>query len=98
MWKIIFLSISSILWVPIAVFIIVIFLLCCIAFITIVFIIFWTFLAFLLKPFIHLHMGFANARTELFKEMGNELNSLSWWRLLRLLGKRYWKRINETIN
>lgn len=98
MLKVVFLILTSVLWVPIVVFLIVVSLLFCICISTIVFIIFWTFLAFLLKPFLRIHMGVSETRKELFKEMGNELNSLSWWRFVRLVSKRYWKRLNEKIN
>jgi hypothetical protein len=98
MLKIAFLVFTSIFWVPVVVFFIVLGLLCCIATSTIVFVIFWTFLAYLLKPFIRLHMGVSDIRKELFKELGNELNSLSWWRFARLVGKRYWKKLNEKID
>jgi hypothetical protein len=98
MLKALLLIFTSVFWVPIVVLFIVIGLLCCICIGTIVFIIFWTLLAFLLKPLIRIHMGFSDARKELLREMGNELNSLSWWRFTRLVSKRYWKKLNEKIN
>lgn len=49
----------------------------------------------LLKVFYVTYGGLIEARQNVIKEIGNELNNISWWRLLRLVLNRYGKQMRD---
>lgn len=52
-------------------------------------------LLWLLKTIYLVRGGILLARQELIRDIGQELNTISWWRLTRLTWKKYKKRLNE---
>ena len=95
MFKFLFLVISSLFWFPILLFVLVCIL--TVAAITIFILLFGSLLVllWLLKTIYRVRSGILSARQEIIKEVGQELNNISYWRFGRLTWKRYLKKYKE---
>lgn len=86
---------TSLFWIPVLLFVLicVLALVTCVTFILLfgsTLLLFW-----LLKTVYRVRSGFLLARQELVRDVGQELNNVSWWRFGRMIWKRYLKRYRE---
>jgi hypothetical protein len=86
---------SSLFWIPVLLFLIV----CLLTIVVgITFILLFgslVVLLWLLKTIYSIQNRVVLARRELIREIGQELNTIPWWRLGRLTWKRYWHKLKE---
>jgi uncharacterized membrane protein len=52
-------------------------------------------IVWVLKIFCGVYIGLLEARKEVFKEIGNGVSSMTWWRLGRLAFNKYRKHVKE---
>ena len=89
--------ITSVLWIPVALFLVSIVLFVALCLLGFLFFIVGTILLLLLRTCMRVQTGFYKTRRELLKEIDNELTNVPWWRLIRFKGKIYWKKIKYLI-
>lgn len=53
------------------------------------------FVIWVMKLFYVTYVGLIDARKEVMKEIGNGLNSISWWRFIRLMINKHHKKLKE---
>jgi len=86
---------SSLFWVPVLLFILVCVLTLVVGITFILLFVSLLLLLWLIRTIYRVRTGIVLARQELLRDIGQELNTLSWWRLGRLTWKKYQKRVKE---